>query len=154
MTVGESLLCDSASKNSLFFPTSTGTAGFCGSSVIMCHWSRPMLLCIRQKKKKKKCVTSEMVAYIEQWFRGLVSELNYCGDWCSVMFHAVYLWCAEKARRLDARRKTETTDLIVLTFSKRLHICLDSAVASHCFVCVLTIFPSNLCCQPTCAPIC
>lgn len=100
-----------------------------------------MLLCIRQEK----CVTSEMVAYIEQWFGGLVSEMSYCGEWCSVMFHAVSLWFAERTCWLEARRKTETTDLIVLTFFKHLHPCLDSAAAFQWFVYVLSLFSSSLC---------
>lgn len=77
---------------SCFSTTSTGTAGGCGSSVIMCKWSRPALLCIRQET----CVTSEMVAYTEQWFGGLVSETSYCGEWCSVLFHEASLWFVDR----------------------------------------------------------
>lgn len=100
-----------------------------------------MLFCIRQEK----CVTSAMVAYIEQWFGGLVSETSYCGEWCSVMFHGVSLWFAERTGWLGASGKAETTHLIVLTFSKHLYLRLDSAVAFQRFVYVLTIFSISLC---------
>lgn len=115
------------------FFSPTGTAGACGSLVIICKWSRPTLFCIRQEK----FVTSATVAYIEQRFGGLVflNEL-LTRIWCSVMLS---LWFAERTGWLEAGRTTATTDLIVLTFSKRLHLGL--------FVYVLTIVsPSVFAC--------
>lgn len=88
-------------------------------------------------------MTSATVAYIEQRFGGLVFEMSYCGGWCSVMLS---LWFAERTGWLEAGRTTETTDLIVLTFSKRLYLRL--------FVYVLTIVSISLCLLSLCLPAC
>lgn len=128
-----------------FFPNKHRHSWVLWFFIIMCKWSRPMLLCISQEK----CVTSEMVAYIEQWFGGLVSEPL----WRMVLYDvscSVIVVCWENML-VEAGRETETTDLIVLTFSKHLHLCLDSALAFQC-MCWLSSRSVFVCCLPTCLP--
>lgn len=111
----------------------------------MRKWSRTMALHIRQAK----CVTSELVAYIEQWLGGLVSEQNYCGWWWPVMFPAEGSAAVLRSEDLLIGGEGETTDLIALMWCNHPQLFfLDNAVAFQLF----SVFPSSLCCLPTWLP--